>query len=72
MKPTSSAPCVLGVGIETLSALRDDALTLTNAEMERLWSHISTCAACQARLASFDRVAKALRRQRDLEPGKRI
>jgi len=71
MKPATPAPCVLGVGIETLSALRDNALTLPNAEIERLWSHISTCGACQARLASFDRVAKALRRQRDLEPDRR-
>lgn len=70
MKPAPSAPCALGIRVETLSALRDDVLTA--AEMQRLRGHVATCAACQARLAGFDRVAQALRRQRDIEPGQQV
>lgn len=61
-----NSTCRLGVTLATLSALRDDALA--EAQAQTLRAHISTCAACQARLAGFDRVGQALKLQRDLEP----
>jgi hypothetical protein len=63
---TPPPPCSMQISLETLSALRDDALEATDAR--RLHAHIPTCAACQARLAGFARVAHTLHIQRDLEP----
>ncbi|HET9111481.1 MAG TPA: hypothetical protein VFN78_11700 [Ktedonobacterales bacterium] len=62
--------CADNVAPERLSALRDVALT--SADAERLREHITTCAACQARLADYDVMATTLRQQRELEPGERI
>src|SRR5689334_4175562 len=67
---SSEITCPLRIDIQTLSALRDQALGETEAQQLR--THCATCPACRARLAGFDRVAQALRRQRDLEPGSRI
>ena len=64
------APCRLGISGDTLSAYRDR--DLAPAEIQTVRAHIPTCAACQARLAAFDRVAQALRAERDLEPDGRI
>ncbi len=62
--------CVDHISSETLSAWRDDHLP--PAELARLGPHVAICAACQARLAGFDEVARALLRQRNLDPGDRI
>jgi len=62
--------CALGLSTETLSAWRDDGLPPDEAR--RVREHAATCAACQERLAAFDLVARALSRQRELEPGDRI
>jgi anti-sigma factor RsiW len=62
--------CQENISADTLSALRDEALPA--AEAQRLRAHIPSCAACQARLADFDRVAAALRAQRELDPGDRV
>jgi hypothetical protein len=67
MTTPTDAACALGIAPATLSALRDESLP--PAETQRLRAHIPTCAACQARIAAFNRVGLALRRQRDLEPG---
>jgi hypothetical protein len=65
MMTTPQAPCSQHVSLETLSALRDDALSADEAR--HLQAHIPTCAACQNRLAGFARVAHTLHAQRDLE-----
>lgn len=62
--------CEQNISGETLSAWRDGVLP--PAEMERIRMHAGGCAACQARLADFDEVARALLRQRELEPAGRI
>lgn len=62
--------CTANIAPDQLSALRDDALPM--AEAQRLREHISGCPACQARLADYDTLAAALRQQRELEPGERI
>lgn len=63
-------PCPLGLDSATLSALRDESLP--SDELRRLREHAATCPACQERLAEFERIQRALRRQRELEPGDRI
>jgi hypothetical protein len=70
MTMPNTATCRLGITLETLSALRDHALDESLAQPLR--AHIPTCPACQARLAAFDRVARALSLQRDLEPNQQI
>jgi len=68
---TGDAPtCAEQIGTETLSAWRDSLLPA--AEMERIAEHSAGCAACRGHLAAFEQVARALRRQRELEPGARI
>jgi hypothetical protein len=62
--------CVAEVDSARLSAWRD--VMLPPAEMERMREHVTRCAACQSTLAGYDEVARALGRQRDLEPGDRI
>jgi hypothetical protein len=62
--------CALGLDTTVLSALRDEALPVD--EQRRIREHVASCAACQARLASFDRIASALRGQRELDPGERV
>lgn len=67
---TNPVECPERVENETLSALRDDLLS--GDEAARLREHLPSCAACQARLNEYDEVARALLRQRELEPGERI
>jgi hypothetical protein len=67
---TNPVECPERVESETLSALRDDLLSGDVAA--RLREHVPSCAACQARLYDYDEVARALLRQRELEPGERI
>lgn len=71
---TSNAPsqplCSLGVSERTLSALRDDALS--QSEAARLAAHVETCAACRARLAAFDDLASLLRVERPPQPDERL
>lgn len=62
--------CLDGVTDETLSALRDELLPA--AEAARLRTHAATCPACQARLAQYDDLRRALLDQPELEPGERI
>jgi hypothetical protein len=62
--------CTANITPDQLSALRDGALPM--AEAQRLREHISGCPACQARLADYNTLATALRQQRELEPGERI
>jgi hypothetical protein len=62
--------CAENVNPQQLSALRDGGLS--TGEARRLREHISSCAACQARLADYDRMASALRSQHELDPGDRI
>ena len=68
--PETTGVCAAGIETETLSALRDELLPASDAA--RLREHVPSCAACQARVAAFDEVARALLRQRELEPGDRI
>lgn len=68
--PNETLTCALNVGADTLSAWRDDLLP--REEMDRLRAHIAGCVACGRRLADLDEVARALRAQRELEPGDRI
>lgn len=71
MAPTPDLlTCPDGVSAETLSALRDDLLPA--AEAERLRSHVARCPACQARLAQYDELRRALLAQPELEPGEHI
>ena len=67
---TNQIECAERIEPETLSALRDELLPLVEAR--RLREHIPTCAACQARVAAYDEVARTLMRQRELEPGDHI
>lgn len=62
--------CAEGVAPERLSALRDDALPASEAQLLR--EHIAGCAACRARLKNYGAMTLALRQQRELEPGERI
>lgn len=62
--------CLENVASDQLSALRDEALPA--GEAVKLRAHIASCATCQARMADFDRLARALRDQRELDPGDRI
>lgn len=62
--------CDQHVSSETLSAWRDSLLS--PAEMERIRTHAAGCAACQARLADFESVARALLAQREIEPDGRL
>jgi hypothetical protein len=55
------SPCSLGLSREILSAWRDRLLP--EIEAQRITRHVATCSTCQARLAQFDRIAAALRRQ---------
>ena len=65
---TTPAPCTLGLSSEQLSAWRDRALPAI--EMQRIAQHLPNCAACQRRLAHFDRIAAAVQAPppRDLRP----
>ena len=51
--------CPLGVTAETLSGWRDDLLN--EREAAQLATHITSCDACRARLAAFDRLGATLR-----------
>lgn len=62
--------CDQHVSGEMLSAWRDSLLP--PAEMERIRAHAAGCAACQARLAGFEAVARALLQQREIEPDGRL
>ncbi|HEV2460623.1 MAG TPA: zf-HC2 domain-containing protein, partial [Ktedonobacterales bacterium] len=62
--------CALGLTTEILSAWRDG--DLRSEEMQWIREHTVTCAACQQCLAGFVTVARALGRQRELEPGDRV
>lgn len=62
--------CALGLTTDTLSAWHDE--DLRHDDMQRIREHITTCAACRQRLAGFELVARALGRQRELEPGDRV
>jgi hypothetical protein len=62
--------CALGLTTETLSSWRDDGLR--GDEEQWMRRHVATCAACEQRLEGFATVARALGRQRDLEPGDRV
>ncbi|MDE3229626.1 MAG: hypothetical protein KGO05_07075 [Chloroflexota bacterium] len=62
--------CSLGVSERTLSALRDNGVS--RGEAARLAAHIETCAACQARLASFDELAATLRAEQAPQPDERL
>jgi anti-sigma factor RsiW len=62
--------CALGLTSDTRSAWRDGGI---RGEEERLIrQHTATCPACQERLEGFVTVARALGRQRELEPGDRV
>jgi sugar lactone lactonase YvrE len=67
---TPIAPCAQSISTETLSAWRDDGLPA--AEALALAAHTPTCTACQAHLADYDAVARALVRQRELDPADRV
>jgi predicted anti-sigma-YlaC factor YlaD len=54
------------VPVETLSAWRD--IALRPAELRRVGEHVTTCIACQSRLAAFDEVSTLLRGQTLFEP----
>jgi hypothetical protein len=58
---TDGSGCALGVSGQTLSAWRDGALP--DVEARRIAGHVAACHACQRRLARFERIASALRRQ---------
>lgn len=60
---TSTLACPLGVTEQTLSALRDGLLE--RVERANLEHHVAGCAACQQRLADFDRVGWTMRSQRE-------
>ncbi len=62
--------CALGLTTDTLSAWHDGGFR--DDEEQRIRQHATTCAACQQRLDGFATVARALERQRELEPGDRI
>jgi hypothetical protein len=62
--------CALGLTTDALSAWRDGGFH--GDEEQRIRQHATTCAACQQRLNGFATVARALERQRELEPGDRI
>lgn len=71
MAPTPDLlACPNGVSAETLSALRDELLPAPEAT--RLRTHAASCHACQARLAHYDELRRALLAQTELEPGERI
>jgi Putative zinc-finger len=57
--------CALGISGRTLSDYRSGGLA--EKEAARLQAHIAVCEVCQARLASYEQMAQALRQQ--LEPG---
>lgn len=68
--PPNKPVCAESVVAATLSAWRDHMLS--DGEWGRLARHVTTCAACQARLSAYDQDARALFRQRELEPGNRV
>lgn len=63
---SSPEPCSAYISLQMLSDWRDQALK--HSDHQFLREHLVTCTSCQSRLAGFDRVAAALRRQNDLEP----
>jgi hypothetical protein len=65
MTTISEARCTLGITDRTLSDFRSDGLS--TKEMERLRAHVETCPACQQRLADYESLAEALRRQQELD-----
>jgi hypothetical protein len=70
METRDAGTCVAEIDGATLSAWRDTLLP--PAEMERVRGHVRSCGTCQAQLARYDEVARALRRQREIEPGDRV
>lgn len=70
MVSSSNPVCAESVATAVLSAWRDHMLP--NGEWERIASHVPTCAVCQPRLRDYDQNARALMRQRELEPGERV
>jgi virginiamycin B lyase len=59
MSTAKIAGCTLHLDVETLSAWRDRALSPEG--QARVAAHLPDCAACRARLAQYDAVARALR-----------
>lgn len=66
----SEPTCPLGVSERALSALRDGAMSGTEAA--RLAAHIETCPACGKRIAAFDDIATTLRSEHPPEPDERL
>lgn len=62
--------CARNISTATLSAWRDADLPAD--QMQTLAAHTPTCAACQARLADYDAIARALVGQRELDPADRV
>jgi hypothetical protein len=58
----ASSACSQRISGETLSAWR--SRLLDPGEAERIAAHVDSCPACQAHLATFDRIARELRSQR--------
>src|SRR5262249_38455800 len=65
-----TSSCAEQISTETLSAWRDRLLP--GDQMVRIEEHTPRCVTCQGHMADFEQVARALRRQRELEPGNRI
>jgi hypothetical protein len=62
--------CVESISAERLSLWRDGGLPASEAQHMR--EHTVDCPACHERLAGYERVARTLRGQRELEPGGRV
>lgn len=62
--------CSRSYSADTLSAFRDNLLPAEVAAA--VHAHTPECQACQTTLAHFDKVARTLRLQRELEPGQRV
>ncbi|HEV7129324.1 MAG TPA: hypothetical protein VGN32_17960 [Ktedonobacterales bacterium] len=70
MSTQTPPACADGISTVTLSAWRDDRLSLARAS--RLVVHLAQCAACQARLAEYDALAQLLRAQTVPGPDTRL
>jgi hypothetical protein len=67
---TTLFECPLNLSEATLSAYRDALLPVD--EGRRIAAHVRECAACRARLAGFERLARPLRAERAPEPDERL
>lgn len=63
--------CTENISDETLSGWRDFP-SRSDEEMAHFREHTYSCPACRQRLAEFEMVATALRREREIEPDGRI